>query len=77
MPDPTGRPSRREADRAHALPGADEPPPPKASVEQSRCAKPNKDADPALACAIAFLYAGGIDGFLATLEPSTESAAAH
>ena len=29
--------ARREADRAQALPGADEPLPPKARVEQSRC----------------------------------------
>jgi hypothetical protein len=29
---------RREADRERALPGADEPPPPKARIEQSRCA---------------------------------------
>ncbi len=60
---------RREADRPLALPGADEPPPPKASVEQARCPLPRTDADPALACALAFLEAGGIETFLAALEP--------
>jgi carboxyl-terminal processing protease len=64
---------RREADRPLALPGADEPPPPKASVEQARCPLPRMDADPALACALAFLEAGGIETFVAALE-SAESA---
>jgi carboxyl-terminal processing protease len=64
------RPMRREADRAYALPGSDEPAPPKAQVEQSRCAQPRKEVDPALACALAYLQAGGIDAFLATLEPA-------
>jgi carboxyl-terminal processing protease len=67
---------RREADRAHALPGADEPPPPKARVEQSRCAAAQANVDPALACALGFLGAGGIDGFLIALEPA-ESASAR
>jgi C-terminal peptidase prc len=67
---------RREADQAQALPGADEPPPPKARVEQSRCAAAQENADPALACALAFLDAGGIDTFLAALE-SAESPSAH
>ena len=35
---PVGRGGRREADRAHALPGTDEPIPPKARIEQARCA---------------------------------------
>jgi carboxyl-terminal processing protease len=61
---------RREADRARALPGADEPLPPKARVEQARCAPQRKDADPALACALAFLDAGGIETFLLALEPA-------
>ena len=64
---------RREADRAQSLPGADEPPPPKARVEQSRCALPRKDVDPALACALAFLEAGRIDTFLAALEAAESS----
>ncbi len=59
---------RREADRAQALPGADEPLPPKARVEQSRCAAAQANVDPALACALAFLDAGAIDTFLVTLE---------
>ena len=63
----TPRVARREADRAQALPGADEPQPPKARVEQSRCA-PRKQSDPALACALAFLDAGGIDDFLVALQ---------
>jgi carboxyl-terminal processing protease len=67
---------RREGDRAHALPGADEPPPPKASVEQSRCAPSKANSDTALACALVFLDAGGIDAFVAALE-SVETAAAH
>ena len=71
---PEGRGGRREADRAHALPGADEPAPPKARVEQSRCAPPNSGADQALACALAFLKAGAIETFLAALDP-VESAA--
>jgi carboxyl-terminal processing protease len=50
---------RREADRLHALPGADEPAPPKARVEQARCAAARPQLDPALACALAFLDAGG------------------
>jgi carboxyl-terminal processing protease len=64
---------RREADRAHALPGADEPLPPKARVEQSRCPLPRKDVDPALACALVFLEAGGIDTFIAALDQSEAS----
>jgi carboxyl-terminal processing protease len=64
------RPGRREADRARALPGADEPPPPKARVEQSRCARPREDIDPGLACALAFIQAGAIDTFVAALEPA-------
>jgi carboxyl-terminal processing protease len=60
--------ARREADRAQALPGADEPLPPQARVEQSRCARARKD-DPALACALAFIRAGAIDAFVAALEP--------
>ena len=59
---------RREADRAQALPGAGEPLPPKARVEQSRCAAAQAKVDPALACALAFLDAGGIDTFLVALE---------
>jgi carboxyl-terminal processing protease len=66
---------RREADRAQALPGADEPTPPKARVEQSRCAPAQAKLDPALACALAFLNAGGIDTFLVALEPAESSSA--
>jgi carboxyl-terminal processing protease len=61
---------RREADRPQALPGADEPLPPKVRVEQSRCAPPRKEVDPALACALAFIRAGGIETFLVSLEPA-------
>jgi carboxyl-terminal processing protease len=69
---------RREGDRAHALPGTDEPPPPKVRVEQSRCPLPRKDVDPTLACALAFLDAGGLESFLAALAPqATESASSH
>ena len=71
-----GSSRRREADRQRALPGADEPLPPKARVEQARCPLPRVDADPALACALAFLGAGGIEAFLAALEPA-ESAASR
>jgi carboxyl-terminal processing protease len=59
---------RREADRAHALQGAEEPPPPKARVEESRCA-PEKASDAALACALAFIDAGALEAFLAAVEP--------
>jgi carboxyl-terminal processing protease len=62
--------ARRDAARPRALPGADEPPPPKARVEQSRCAPPHKVPDPALACALAFINAGGIDPFLVALDPA-------
>jgi carboxyl-terminal processing protease len=75
-PGKTAAPRRREADQAQALPGADEPSPPKARVESSRCAAAQAKADPALACALAFLDAGAIDAFLASLEPA-ESASAH
>ena len=67
---------RREGDRPHALPGADEPLPPRASVEQSRCEPAKVNADPALACALVFLDAGGIDAFVAAVE-TPQSAAAH
>ena len=66
---------RREADRTLALPGSDEPLPPQARVEQSRCGRPGEEDDRALACAIAFIHAGGIERFLAVLPPR-ESAAA-
>jgi carboxyl-terminal processing protease len=75
-PGRTASARRREADQAQALPGAEEPSPPKARVEPSRCATAQANADPALACALAFLDAGGIDTFLAALE-SAEAAFAH
>ncbi|HET9664824.1 MAG TPA: S41 family peptidase [Burkholderiales bacterium] len=59
-----------EADRAHALAGSEEPPPPKARVEESRCAPALKPPDPALACALAFIEAGGIDAFLGAVDPA-------
>ena len=65
---PKPAPRRREADRAEALPGVDEPSPPKARVEESRCPLPRKDIDPGLACALAFLQAGRIDAFVTGLE---------
>lgn len=64
--------TRREADRAHALPGTEEPPPSKARIEESRCA-PLKSRDPALACALAFIQAGGLDAFLVMVEPAEGS----
>jgi carboxyl-terminal processing protease len=67
-PEATANSARREADRERALPGADEPLPPKARVEQSRCALPREAFDPGLACALAFLKAGEIDTFLVALE---------
>jgi carboxyl-terminal processing protease len=70
------QPARREADRPQALPGADEPLPPKARVEQSRCARMPVAKDPTLACAIAFLQAGALEKFLVAIEPP-ESAAAY
>jgi carboxyl-terminal processing protease len=68
--------TRREADRAQALPGADEPLPPKARVEQSRCALPREGVDPALACAMGLLKAGGIHTFVAALQTPDVSSAA-
>lgn len=60
----------READRAHALASADEPVSPKARVEQSRCAPSKSSEEPALACALAFLRAGALNTFLASLGPT-------
>ena len=63
--------SRRDADRAPALSGSEEEPPaPRARVEESRCAPAGKAPDPALACALAFIEAGGIDAFVGAVEPS-------
>ncbi len=64
------RGGRRESDRPHALPGADEAPASKASVEQSRCPLPAKIEDSMLACALAFLNAGALETFLAALPPA-------
>ena len=66
---------RREADRAEALPGADEPLPPKARVEPARCAPAQANADPALACALAFLASGKMEAFLAALQPAAPASA--
>jgi carboxyl-terminal processing protease len=65
--------ARREADRERALPGAAEPPPPKARVEQSRCPVPREAFDAALACGLAFLKAGELDPFLVALEAQEAS----
>jgi carboxyl-terminal processing protease len=67
---------RREGDRPQALPGIDAPLPPKARVEQSHCAPAQAKPDPALACAMAFLSAGGLDTFIVALE-SAKSDSAH
>jgi carboxyl-terminal processing protease len=64
------RAPRREADRANGLPGADEPAPPQARIEEARCAVARKNLDPGLACALAFIEAGGLDGFLVALQPA-------
>jgi carboxyl-terminal processing protease len=74
-PDNTERTSRREATRAHALPGADEPLPPKARVEQARCTSVHEHADPALACALAFLNASSMDAFLMAVQAAATEAA--
>ena len=63
----TGR-GRREADRTRALPGADEPREPLARVDASRCSLARKNMDPALACALAFIDAGGTDAFAVAFE---------
>lgn len=70
----SGRGGRREADRQHALPGSDLPPPPKASVEQSRCPRPREGDDLALSCALAYIRAGGVDPFVAGLPAPTGTA---
>jgi carboxyl-terminal processing protease len=59
---------RREADRARALPGVDEPMPPQARVEESRCSQARKDLNPGLACALALIQAGGADAFAVAFE---------
>ena len=66
---------RREGDRAHAIPGADEPLPPKARVEQSHCTAALQKADPVLACALVYLDAGGIDAFLTALDAGSNATA--
>jgi carboxyl-terminal processing protease len=66
-PAPTGRGGRREADLAHALSGADQPAPPKARMEQARCAPAASGGDQALACALVFVKAGAIENFLAAI----------
>jgi carboxyl-terminal processing protease len=66
----TSNARRREADRTHALPGSDEPLPPKARVEESQCAPTGKVSDPALACALAYIQAGAVDSFVAAVEPT-------
>jgi hypothetical protein len=63
------RGGRREADRQNALPGADSPSPPRASVEQARCPRPREGTDQALSCALAYVRAGGVEVFVATLPP--------
>jgi carboxyl-terminal processing protease len=72
LPAPAAAPGnrRREADRAHALAGSEEPPPPKARIEESRCAPALKPPDPALSCALALIDAGAIDAFLLAVEPA-------
>jgi carboxyl-terminal processing protease len=60
---------RREGDRAQALPGSEEPPPPKARVEETHCAPARRPPDPALACALAFIDAGGLEAFLVAVDP--------
>ncbi|MFM9971592.1 MAG: S41 family peptidase [Burkholderiales bacterium] len=65
---PAARGGRREADRSRALPGGDQITPPKASVEQARCPKPAQGSDLALSCALAYIKAGGVDNFVATLD---------
>ena len=74
LPAPAAAPGnrRREADRAHALPGSEEPPPPKARIDESRCAPGRKAPDPALACALALIDSGGIEAFLVAVEPAEQ-----
>lgn len=59
---------RRETDRAHALPGTDEPAPPQARVQASRCSAGRKNLDPGIACALAFIDAGDPDAFAVAFE---------
>src|SRR5262245_42927301 len=68
LPATAAEAGRREADRPRALAGAEEPLPPQARIEQSRCAMARTDTDPALACALAFLEAGDAGAFLTSLE---------
>lgn len=46
-------------------------PPPRARIDQARCGAVVKSPDPALSCALAYLQAGSIDGFVARVAPST------
>jgi carboxyl-terminal processing protease len=57
---------------SNGLPGADEPPPPKAQVEQARCAPPKTGSDQGLACALAFIKAGSVDAFVASVGGRSE-----
>jgi carboxyl-terminal processing protease len=74
---PVARPRRREADRPTALPGFEEPPPPKARVNEAQCPLPAKSQDRALGCALAYLKARDLDRFTAALPPSPENAQAQ
>ncbi len=68
------RMGRREADRQNALPGADAPAPPMASVVQTRCPRPREGTDLALSCALAYVKAGGVETFVAALPPAPGTA---
>ena len=63
---------RREADRSAALPGSDEPPPPKASLEPALCAASAVDA--VVGCAMTFFKAGSLESFIASI-PRPDTAA--
>lgn len=66
---PGERSSRaRGAARGSALPCADEPAPPKVRLEASHCAPAQRDLDPELACALAFIEAGGIEALAGVSE---------
>jgi C-terminal peptidase prc len=61
---------RRAGAAPQALPGTGEPPPPRARIEAPRCARARKDLDPVLACALAFVEAGGIEAFVSAFAAS-------
>lgn len=59
----------READRDHALPGAELTAEPKARVDPANCAPTPNSKDPGIACAVAYLRAKTLEAFVVSVDP--------